>query len=107
MKKNTHPEYQDVLFIDSSNGARFICGSTVKSNKTEVVDGQEYPVVYISVSSASHPFFTGSKGLIDTEGRVEKFRNRYKKAEEQRQGTVQLSEQQNEEKKKKGARKAK
>ncbi|MEI6531873.1 MAG: type B 50S ribosomal protein L31 [Chlamydiota bacterium] len=83
MKQKIHPDYQDVLFIDSSNGARFICGSTVKSNKKEVVDGVEYPVVHVSVSSASHPFFTGSKGLIDTEGRVQKFMNRYKKAEEQ------------------------
>lgn len=101
MKKNIHPDYQKVLFIDSSNGARFICGSTIKSSKKEVVDGVEYPVVYISVSSASHPFFTGSKGLIDTEGRVQKFRNRYKKAEEQRQEVVQLSEQKDEDLKKK------
>ncbi len=83
MKQKTHPDYQDVLFIDSSNGARFICGSTVKTNKKEVVNGVEYPVVHVSVSSASHPFFTGSKGLIDTEGRVQKFMNRYKKAESQ------------------------
>jgi large subunit ribosomal protein L31 len=101
MKKSIHPDYQDVLFIDSSNGARFICGSTVKSAKKEVVDGKEYPVVYISVSSASHPFYTGSKGLQDTEGRVAKFRNRYKKAEEQRQETVQLAEQKDEDLKKK------
>lgn len=101
MKKNTHPDYQDVLFIDSSNGARFICGSTVKSNKKEVVDGIEYPVVHISVSSASHPFFTGSKGLIDTEGRVQKFMNRYKKAEEQLKEVAQKNETKEDEKKKK------
>lgn len=101
MKKNTHPDYQDVLFIDSSNGARFICGSTVKSNKKEVVDGVEYPVVYISVSSASHPFYTGSKGLIDTEGRVQKFMNRYKKAEEQRKEVVQQGETKEDDTKKK------
>ena len=105
MKKKTHPDYQEVLFVDSSNGFRFVCGSTIKSNKTEVFEGKEYPVVYVSVSSASHPFFTGSKGLIDTEGRVQKFMNRYKKAEELRKEAVQVSEEKAKEVKK-GRKKA-
>ncbi|WP_213318242.1 type B 50S ribosomal protein L31 [Chlamydiifrater volucris] len=79
MKKNTHPEYRQVLFVDSSTGYKFVCGSTFSSDKTEVFEGKEYPVCYVSVSSSSHPFFTGSKQFIDSEGRVEKFMKRYGK----------------------------
>jgi len=90
MKKNTHPEYQDVLFVDSSTGHKFVCGSTLKTDETEVFEGKEYPVCRVSVSSSSHPFFTGSKQFVDAEGRVDKFRKRYstgkKKKEEKDQG---------------------
>lgn len=79
MKDNTHPEYQDVLFVDSSSDFKRVIGSTLKPEKTETFEGKEYPVHYVSVSSGSHPFFTGSKQLIDAEGRVEKFRKRYNK----------------------------
>ncbi len=77
MKKNTHPEYREVLFVDSSTGTKFIIGTTLKSNKTEVFEGVEYPVIHVPVSSASHPFFTGSQQFIDSEGRVDKFMKRY------------------------------
>jgi len=77
MKKNIHPKYQQVLFVDSSTGHRFVCGSTLHSEETEVFKGKEYPVYRVSVSSASHPFFTGSKQLVDAEGRVDKFKKRY------------------------------
>ena len=77
MKQDTHPEYQDVLFVDSSTGTKFICGSTLKSDKTETFEGKEYPVCNVSVSSASHPFFTGSTQFVDAEGRVDKFKKRY------------------------------
>lgn len=77
MKKNTHPEYQDVLFVDSSTGHKFVCGSTLKTKETETFEGKEYPVCRVSISSASHPLFTGSKQLVDAEGRVDKFRKRY------------------------------
>ena len=77
MKKNKHPAYQDVLFVDSSTGHKFVCGSTLKSDETETFEGKEYPVCRVSVSSASHPFFTGSKQFVDAEGRVDKFRKRY------------------------------
>lgn len=81
MKKNKHPEYKDVLFIDSSNGHRFVCGSSIKvSGETEVFEGKEYPVVRLPITSASHPFFTGSNKFVDAEGRVEKFLNRYEQA---------------------------
>ena len=77
MKKNTHPDYQDVLFVDSSTGHKFVCGSTLKTDETETFEGKEYPVCRVSVSSSSHPFFTGSKQFVDAEGRVDKFRKRY------------------------------
>lgn len=77
MKKDTHPKYQKVLFIDSASGSKFICGSTLQPKATQVFEGVEYPVSYLSISSASHPFFTGSKQLVDSEGRVEKFKKRF------------------------------
>lgn len=82
MKKQGHPPYQDVLFVDSSTGYKFVCGSTLQPKEKEVFEGKEYPVYKLPVSSASHPFFTGSKQFIDSEGRVDKFVKRYaKKAE--------------------------
>lgn len=80
MKKNIHPDYQEVLFIDSSNNTKFLCRSTLKPDETETFEGKEYPVYRVSVSSSSHPFYTGSNQFIDTEGRVDKFRKRYAKA---------------------------
>jgi len=77
MKKNKHPEYKDVLFVDSSTGQKFVCGSTLKTKETEMHEGKEYPVCRVSVSSSSHPFFTGSNKFVDAEGRVDKFRKRY------------------------------
>lgn len=84
MKKSGHPDYQDVLFVDSSNGYKFVCGSTFKTAEREEFEGKEYPVCRVAMSSASHPFFTGSKQFIDAEGRMEKFANRYKKSQQQR-----------------------
>jgi large subunit ribosomal protein L31 len=77
MKKQGHPPYQDVLFVDSSTGFKFVCGSTLQPKEREVYEGKEYPVFRVPVSSSSHPFFTGSKQLIDSEGRVDKFKKRY------------------------------
>lgn len=77
MKKKIHPEYRKILFVDSSTGFKFVCGSTLKTDKTEVFEGVEYPVCHVSTSSASHPLFTGSNKLVDAEGRVDKFRKRY------------------------------
>ncbi|MBA3816981.1 MAG: type B 50S ribosomal protein L31 [Parachlamydiaceae bacterium] len=78
MKKSIHPKYQQVLFVDSATGHRFVCGSTLQSAQTETFEGKQYPVVPVSTSSASHPFFTGSKQLVDAEGRVEKFNKRFR-----------------------------
>ena len=77
MKKQGHPNYQQILFIDSATGTKFLCGSTIQPKQTEVYEGKEYPVCYLGISSYSHPFFTGSTSLVDTEGRVEKFNKRY------------------------------
>lgn len=79
MKKETHPKYQKVLFVDSASGHRFVCGSTLTPQGKEVFEGVEYPVYYLSISSTSHPLFTGSKQLVDSAGRVEKFNKRFDK----------------------------
>jgi large subunit ribosomal protein L31 len=85
MKKQGHPPYQEVLFVDSSTGYRFVCGSTLQPKEKEVFEGKEYPVYRVPVSSASHPFFTGSKQFIDSEGRVDKFVKRYAKKAEKKE----------------------
>ena len=77
MKKQGHPEYQDILFVDTATGARFVVGSTLKTKEKEMFEGKEYPSCKVSISSASHPFFTGSQQLLDAEGRVDKFLKRY------------------------------
>ena len=77
MKKDTHPKYQQVLFVDSSTGHSFVVGTTLQSKEKATFEGKEYPVCHIAVSSSSHPFFTGSDRNVDAEGRIEKFTNRY------------------------------
>lgn len=79
MKKQGHPAYQEVLFVDSSTGFKFVCGSTLKPKEKEKFEGKEYPVSYVSTSSASHPFWTKSSRFVDSEGRVDKFVKRYKR----------------------------
>lgn len=79
MKKQGHPPYQDILFVDSSTGFEFVCGSTLQPKEKQMHEGKEYPVYRVSVSSASHPFFTKSKQFIDSEGRVDKFMKKYKR----------------------------
>lgn len=79
MKKDTHPKYRTVLWKDSATGTCFLIGSTVTTDKTEMYEGKEYPVVEVAVSSASHPFFTGDGKFVDTEGRIDKWMNKYKR----------------------------
>jgi large subunit ribosomal protein L31 len=98
MKKEGHPPYQDVLFVDSSTGFRFVCGSTLHPKDREVFEGKEYPVYRVPVSSASHPFFTGSTSFIDSEGRVDKFVKRYAKKAEQHKEEQEEKEEREEEK---------
>ena len=78
MKKDLHPSnYREVVFKDMSNDQIFITRSTVNTRETIVVDGKEYPLLKLEITSASHPFFTGKQKLVDTAGRVDKFMNRY------------------------------
>ncbi|MDH5603774.1 MAG: type B 50S ribosomal protein L31 [Cyclobacteriaceae bacterium] len=80
MKKDIHPEYKEVIFLDTSSEVSFLTRSTMKSDETmKWEDGKEYPLVKVEVSSASHPFYTGKKLFVDTAGRVEKFNKKYKK----------------------------
>ena len=77
MKKDIHPQYNPVVFVDITTGRRFITRSTVRSPKTEVIDGVEHFVVYCGITSDSHPFFTGKNQFVDTEGRIDKFQKRF------------------------------
>ena len=77
MKDDTHPQYQKVLFTDSSTGKQFLIGSTLRPKEKAQFEGKEYPAVQVPTSSASHPFFTKSKQFVDTEGRIDKFKKRY------------------------------
>ncbi|MBQ7689983.1 MAG: type B 50S ribosomal protein L31 [Muribaculaceae bacterium] len=78
MKKDLHPtNYREVAFKDMSNDEVFITRSTVNSKETIEIDGKTYPLVKLEITSSSHPFFTGKQKLVDTAGRVDKFRQRY------------------------------
>lgn len=80
MKKDIHPDnYRLVAFKDMSNGETFITRSTAKTREIVEIEGTEYPLVKLEISNTSHPFYTGKMKLVDTAGRVDKFRNRYKK----------------------------
>ena len=85
-KKELHPkDYRDVVFSDEAAGFSFLSKSTAKSEETiKWTDGKEYPLVKIQISSASHPFFTGEEKIIDTEGRVDRFKARAEKAKKLR-----------------------
>ncbi len=86
MKTNIHPNnYRLVIFQDNSSGARFLMGSVIETTKTDKwEDGQEYPITFVDVSSASHPFYTGQEKVMDTAGRVEKFKARTAAATDRR-----------------------
>ena len=78
MKADTHPKYNDVVFQDVTAGFSFLTRSTMTSKETvKWEDGKEYPVVKVEISSHSHPFYTGKHKVIDSGGRVDKFRRRY------------------------------
>jgi large subunit ribosomal protein L31 len=78
MKSDIHPSYRPVVFEDVSIGTRWLCGSTVKTDRTTTwTDGQEYPHFAVEISNLTHPFFTGQMKIVDTAGRVERFNKRY------------------------------
>jgi large subunit ribosomal protein L31 len=78
MQKDIHPNYREVVFWDLSSDFKFVSRSCVESSETITwEDGKEYPVCKVEVSSKSHPFYTGKNVLLDTAGRVDKFKKRY------------------------------
>jgi large subunit ribosomal protein L31 len=87
MKKGIHPDdYRYVVFKDMSNGYSFLTRSATPTQETvEWEDGNEYPLVKVERSNTSHPFYTGKMNLVDTAGRVDRFKNRYKKFYQQKE----------------------
>lgn len=82
MKKDLHPaNYRPVVFQDLNNNTTFITKSTVATDETIKVEGVEYPLVKVHITSSSHPFFTGEERVLDIEGRVDKFKARAAAAE--------------------------
>jgi len=81
MKQDLHPKgYRFVVFKDMSNGETFLSKSTAPSRETiKYEDGNEYPLIKLEISNTSHPFFTGKNMLVDTAGRIDKFKKRYEK----------------------------
>ena len=86
MKSSIHPtNYRPVVFSDEVAGFSFLTRSTAETKDiVKWEDGNEYPLVKVHISSASHPFFTGEEKIIDTEGRVDRFKARFAKAEERK-----------------------
>ena len=83
MKKEIHPDnYRPVLFIDNSDGTEFIIPSTVKTTETgkSKTDKKEYPIYRVEISSATHPFYTGQEKILDSAGRIEKFKQKQARA---------------------------
>ncbi|MBC91920.1 MAG: 50S ribosomal protein L31 [Flavobacteriaceae bacterium] len=80
MKPNIHPEnYKLVAFKDMSNDDIFITKSTAESKETIELEGTKYPLVKLEISRTSHPYYTGKSKLVDTAGRIDKFKNKYSK----------------------------
>ncbi len=77
MKRGIHPEYRPVVFRDAGANFAFLSRSTIETTRTITwEDGNEYPLVELDISSASHPFYTGRQRIVDTGGRVQRFENR-------------------------------
>ena len=86
MKAEIHPDnYRLVAFKDMSNEDVFITKSTVNAKETIEVDGVEYPLVKLEISRTSHPFYTGKSKLVDTAGRIDKFKNKYCKFKKEKE----------------------
>ncbi|AFU69984.1 LSU ribosomal protein L31p RpmE [Psychroflexus torquis ATCC 700755] len=80
MRKGIHPEnYRLVAFKDMSNDDVFLTKSTAQTKETLEVDGEEYPLIKLEISRSSHPFYTGKTKLVDSAGRIDKFKSKYKK----------------------------
>ena len=77
MKQGIHPDYREVLFVDMSNDFKFVTRSTIQTRETTEFNGKTYPLAKIVVATASTEFYTGQQKIMDTAGRVEKFRNKF------------------------------
>jgi large subunit ribosomal protein L31 len=78
MKKDIHPNYREVVFQDTGADFTVLTRSTVDTKDTITFEGKEYPLFKVDISSASHPFYTGTQKVLDTEGRVERFKKKYR-----------------------------
>mgnify|MGYP001109712653 CR=1 FL=1 len=95
MKKAIHPtNYRPVVFQDLNNGSTFLTRSTVATDETIKLDGVEYPLVKVHISSTSHPFFTGEERIVDIEGRVDKFKARAQAAAAARDARAKAAQKQ-------------
>ena len=93
MKKEIHPEYREVVFVDTASDFKFLTRSTIETDETiEWEDGNTYPMARVEISSASHPFYTGKQILVDSGGRVERFRRRYGRTSFTREGDEETAE---------------
>jgi large subunit ribosomal protein L31 len=89
MKQGVHPDnYRPVVFQDTNNNSNIVTRSTVETTETITLDGVEYPLVKLHISSSSHPFFTGEERIVDVEGRVDKFKARRAAADAAREAKV-------------------
>ena len=97
MKSSIHPTtYRPVVFSDDQAGFAFLTQSTAQTNDTiKWEDGNEYPLVKVHISSASHPFFTGEEKIIDTEGRVDRFKAKFAAAEARKEALANKAKKQN------------
>ena len=77
MKDGIHPNYREVLFVDVSMDFKFVTRSTIQTRETAEFNGKEYPLAKIEISSESHPFYTGQQKIMDTAGRIDKFRKKF------------------------------
>ncbi|HUC78628.1 MAG TPA: type B 50S ribosomal protein L31 [Candidatus Saccharimonadales bacterium] len=97
MKKSIHPQnYRPVVFQDLNNNQTFLTKSTVETDATITLEGVEYPLVKIHISSSSHPFFTGQEKLVDIEGRVDKFNARLAASKNKQKSKKQIPQQKQE-----------
>ena len=77
MKKDIHPDYHKVIFVDTATGDEWLSRSTLSSRETREIDGEQIPVVKLEISSFSHPFWTGKLRELDTDGKIDRFRRRF------------------------------
>jgi large subunit ribosomal protein L31 len=77
MRKEIHPDYHPVVYVDVGADFEFVSRSTMTSEETRSIDGVDHYVIKLEISSASHPFYTGKQHFVDTAGRIEKFRRRF------------------------------